>query len=612
MLPREDVIEVGRLRIRGRASSGGHVGSLDVALRAVDLRPPGFRPSEVLVIRELPDPVPGSVAIGRRTAVPAAWEWAARDRVSELYRHAARPALAPVPPDATAVVFADRSELLAALALDWLSGRAHERWWWTVFARRRPIDGALVARMMIEHATAVPPMLRVIDARGEAGTVVARLGPSASAAVFAAVSSAYGMGALVADLAEAPSTDRPTRHGIAGPGSTEMPAALEEAARPESAPAIGAGRLPWAEHVLVVASLAIARFPRARTEAVRREVVRAWVAPTRGVAPAIAAGVVSRVRRTDVEHAHSAPTSAGGAGSGAPRVTRPSREPTPTDRASSETASASSNGADGAPTHVELLASRPVGQAEVRPPSQHPPAAWADVDRAHAARPTAHEPTVDMTFASREYGFETAFGGVLYLVNVMSHLDLPEIFEPDWRLASGAGSWQTLELLARALLVRRVRHIVDDRIWDALRILDERPQDVPLGAGMVQPRMTGLPDAWIDAKGRPPSAVVAVGSKATTGVFGDLESYASPAACEWVTRVTPYVRWRISRALGPGAGARAVVAALRCQGRIFVSATHVDVELALADISVPVRRAGLDRDPGWQPGFGRVIRYRFR
>ena len=49
-------------------------------------------------------------------------------------------------------------------------------------------------------------------------------------------------------------------------------------------------------------------------------------------------------------------------------------------------------------------------------------------------------------------GVVTELGGVLYLINLMVALDLPDAFEVGWRLASGVGPWGLLEALGRALL----------------------------------------------------------------------------------------------------------------------------------------------------------------
>jgi hypothetical protein len=46
-------------------------------------------------------------------------------------------------------------------------------------------------------------------------------------------------------------------------------------------------------------------------------------------------------------------------------------------------------------------------------------------------------------------------------------------------------------------------------------------------------------------------------------------------------------------------------------GRIEREPGWVDVHLALADVDVDVRRAGLDLDPGWVPWLGCVVRFRY-
>jgi hypothetical protein len=50
---------------------------------------------------------------------------------------------------------------------------------------------------------------------------------------------------------------------------------------------------------------------------------------------------------------------------------------------------------------------------------------------------------------------------------------------------------------------------------------------------------------------------------------------------------------------------------LQRRARIVHDRTHVDVAFPLAEASVPVRRAGLDRDPGWVPEFARVVTFQF-
>jgi len=57
--------------------------------------------------------------------------------------------------------------------------------------------------------------------------------------------------------------------------------------------------------------------------------------------------------------------------------------------------------------------------------------------------------------------------------------------------------------------------------------------------------------------------------------------------------------------------ARSVRRALAIPGRLYVTSSHVDVVIPLDCIDLRVRRAGLDRDPGWLPSHGRVVYFHF-
>jgi hypothetical protein len=91
---------------------------------------------------------------------------------------------------------------------------------------------------------------------------------------------------------------------------------------------------------------------------------------------------------------------------------------------------------------------------------------------------------------------------------------------------------------------------------------------------------------------------------------GPLMAGLSPSLRRWLERVIPYLRWRLRRAL-PGGGADDPGEWLCQPGQLYVTSTHVDLVMSLDVVSVPIRLAGLDRDPGWLPEFGRVIKFYF-
>ena len=47
------------------------------------------------------------------------------------------------------------------------------------------------------------------------------------------------------------------------------------------------------------------------------------------------------------------------------------------------------------------------------------------------------------------------------------------------------------------------------------------------------------------------------------------------------------------------------------RGQLYVTSSHVDLVMPLDGVSLPVRLAGLDFDPGWLPAFGRVVQFHY-
>jgi hypothetical protein len=79
----------------------------------------------------------------------------------------------------------------------------------------------------------------------------------------------------------------------------------------------------------------------------------------------------------------------------------------------------------------------------------------------------------------------------------------------------------------------------------------------------------------------------------------------------WVERVHLYTRARLRLALGTNDGRRAARLLCERDARVFVTATHVDILMRLAELPFEVRVAGLDRDPGWVPAAGRIVAFHF-
>lgn len=79
----------------------------------------------------------------------------------------------------------------------------------------------------------------------------------------------------------------------------------------------------------------------------------------------------------------------------------------------------------------------------------------------------------------------------------------------------------------------------------------------------------------------------------------------------WLHRFADYLAARFMRALGTTSPRAAVALLCRHTAEVQSDASRVDVALSLSTLPLPVRIAGLDRDPGWIPAAGRDIRFHF-
>ncbi len=164
-------------------------------------------------------------------------------------------------------------------------------------------------------------------------------------------------------------------------------------------------------------------------------------------------------------------------------------------------------------------------------------------------------------------GVSTEWGGVFFLCNFFVGAlparapDLAHALENATR--EGDGLWSGLERLARALLPA----IELDPVSQVLISLDARDNDLP-----------ATPE--------------------------DADIKAAQAVSNWLQKAA----WGDDGSPGKESFDRL----FNKPARVFATAAHVDVVFREADISLPVRRAGLDIDPGWQPRFGRIIAFHYK
>ncbi len=242
----------------------------------------------------------------------------------------------------------------------------------------------------------------------------------------------------------------------------------------------------------------------------------------------------------------------------------------------------------------------------------------------------------------------TAFGGIFYLLNAALALGLYGDFTAPRAPGLALSPWDWLALTGQDWLGR---DFVDDPIWPLLAVLAGRHGQAP-GAGFAAPPDWTLPHDWLLPWGkaarleyratrnrlrilhpagfivfdvardeRPPAthaaalclqyAALRQAVLRRAGKIAPPGGPRSPTA-RWLAGLQGYLLARLAVSLNTGLARNELASYLcRCPGRIVRSANTVDVHLSLATLPLPIRVAGLDRDPGWIPAAGLSVYFHY-
>jgi hypothetical protein len=160
----------------------------------------------------------------------------------------------------------------------------------------------------------------------------------------------------------------------------------------------------------------------------------------------------------------------------------------------------------------------------------------------------------------------TAFGGLLFLLNLATDLRWPARWLDEPLLAARGMRWGMYQL--------------------ALRLLPLANQDDPAALAFAGlPPGAGAPDAEAPA----PCAGEETALAALRGAL------------------LAAVRARLPQA--PESDAALLTAVCRREGEILADPGWLEVRLSLDEVRTEIRVAGLDLDPGWVPWLGLVIRF---
>lgn len=603
----------------------------DRVLSPLSLRPRWLAPEAILCIRRMHDPRPGSLRLRTRgLRPPREWEREVLALVDERGRTAARPARGPVPAGAESVLFADRAELLACLARDWLRGQLHQ-WYWQGLL---PEFGQVPPRIVVLAAfrrtpREVPAAMSLLHGAGELPVFLREL--DAAIELWSDLVTAFA-------LVRGSPLDRAAAAAAELPGPVHSPifaTPVAPAPSPPIAPpwqavfdARDASDLPPAAQMLAGVALTIARAPTAVQTQAFAQAAFAWIDSIAAAAPEPAIIPDSAASRSVTEAPENiAPIES-------PAAPRPPETATPdpapiafveTDTAIDDAASTISTPPREAPdppvqrrderaadedVPFHRPAPAPSPESPIAPAQTPPPSPPFDPFAPFFPLPAPVAATID-----------TRLGGLLYLLNVALFLDLYGDFTQPRAPGIALPPFDFVTLIGRALLDGD-DGIDDDPIWPLLARLAGRDPADPPGRDFAPPDRWQLPTAWL--KPFPGDAAwtfissderFRVRHPAGFAVFdlpwevtrGDLPA----PLLRWVDWITPYVRARLGRAMGWDLHGDPVRRLFGATARVRATSTRVDVFLSLAELPIEVRFAGLDRDPGWVPAAGRTIAFHF-
>jgi hypothetical protein len=504
-------------------------------------RPAGVSASAIVCVRSFRTPRPiGSVG----------WREHFDHEIQRVVAGAVRPFRETVPAGALAVAFEDEAELLACLARDWRRGDGGA-WWWCALVGHAISEDDVVAEL-IKSPQAVPAAIESLALTGMVREVIGGLSTASCTRLLNDLAAAFavpnGDAALTAD---------PDRVDRRIEGLLALAPRLQR--RAEAAVMLPPGQrlrdIELAQRRLVATALMLNRDPTiARTPNVVAAIAKGWCPETETTLATFPAAYSSPSAGEDASSAQASPLiSRSTSRDGSRPADYPSIRLSPPPVAD---AVVIDDHRRGRPRDRRPSIDAPAVELEARSPVSHLPERTLE----NAAWP----PTRTMTFV------ESAFAGVLYLINVALHLEWYGDFTQPTRPGLALPIGDFLALVGERVCGQSLRR---DPLWILLAGFADREPDDPPGADATPPEGLTL-QTWVDS---------------LTGQLAE----------------------RTATAIGVEPELALSFLCIRA-GRMALSATRLDVEFALADHALVLRLAGLDRNPGWVPAAGRIVEFHFR
>lgn len=600
-------------------------------LEMVTFRPASLAPSAIVCIRQLHDPLPQKLSLRSSRPNPD-WQQAVRNRIDTLVRQAARPASGTISSMAPAVIFRDQSEMMACFANDWMSGSVLNRWWWRALIHNHSVRDA-VFKLWTESLEHVPTALHTLSKIGDVTRFVRALTNLEILTLTDGVIQTYQLNDLRHVLTDPISAEEieiismsqyqlntsatEVKNQVSLPDDSTNQHELKSPVKISDAIPVWHSTAPEANtfspdhpgHLLLGVGLSIVRAPtQIRTLAFAQQ-TRRWVAAVQYAQMKNHASPNKPTQATPSAQLLDEPT-APNFDSIQTNTDQPQR-----DHEETPQARAQDNIDDSTYSEQNKNESRPTSK-----PKQHVNAYTNPLDSFQMEQPYVYGEDAQV--------LHTRLGGIFYLLNVGLYLDLyGDMTQPNADNFA-LSIWNFLAYVAVELLEGRR---ADDGIWELFAgltsrdITDRADKDfVPLSNWQMPPKwLTSIPDAgewkisqqaqhlqiWhplgfcvVDSDElRLEDCLASYDIKAYTTTDITRQSY--------LTYLTRYIETRLRFALDQPEDL--AIFLFVHDARIYLTLSHLDVVYQLDELPIEIRMAGLDRDPGWIPAAGKIIRFHF-
>lgn len=632
-------IGLGTLRARGAQSPAAQM-ALHRALQTSAIEPPDLPPDAILLIRRM------AADLTPRRRRPGEAHWSARlsDDLAHLAARAVHPGGLHVPEEADAVLFRNRDQWMACLLVRLARGLG-PAWWCTALLKEAaaPARADIAIGSLLGHdPVRLPGVLGLLAGAGAVGEVLDPVPRAQVQDLLLQIAETYRLDVIRAILSgsQPPAVITASvgwdRHGETAPDPDAPPpdgrdTVKEPATRPRTR-AHPVARFAAARRVLLrrpggLQDLLMALAQTLRDRPAQLSSPRAQlalldpIAAPEDVPPPQTHGTVAQPR--------------------APR-TEPSPAP---ERAQPEKAGRAFKAQTAQAPPDNRAARAADAPAQSAPDGPEPAAAEAPAPEGPRAETPTHQGLNLPDTGAAEDGIETAFGGIFYLINLFEAVDIPDALDPDWRTSERLSPWDLLCAVAQALLADPDGLPPPDPVWEALAALSGRAQRAPLGAALTSPPRYRIPPRlaerlcsvdepvpWARRDGRIRSwtrdgVVLADGVDTPPDTR---ESARGPRRrTRWSDRARPlplgagldiapalrhllgFLVPALRACLADLTGSDGPEEILALPARLYPGPSHVDLQAPVDAISLPLRLAGLDRDPGWLPGWGRVVTFHF-